>query len=489
MELDVGGSNPPGCTKIMKKKISRPPVELPAGFVDRKEKDLVIRDFLIKQIRETMTKYGFEYLETPSFEYSESLGKFLPDKDRPSEGVFSFEDGKNWLSLRYDLTAPLARYSAKNFEEIPKPFKRYQIGTVWRNEKPGPGRFREFLQFDADFIGTSNLLADSELCVLASEILNKCGLEKEDYKIKISNRKLSIGLLNFLKINREEQKSITLRAIDKLDRVGMNGVKLLLGKGRKDKSGDFTKGALLTEKQISKIIDFLSIKNLEELNNFECDDKDFQSGLNELKEVIENFKLMNFENFKFDATVVRGLEYYTGIIFEVLLTFKVKNEKKETVEFGAVGGGGRYDNLVKRFKNQECPATGISFGLDRLLYALRQKNIFNFKQKKPVLILVLDKKYNDYYFKVLNDLRRNSINSEIYSGSSNFKSQMKYADKKGCRFVIICGEDEIKSNKITIKDLDIGRNLSKKTSSREEWKENKNQKTIEFSELINFFRN
>ena len=180
MELDVGGSNPPGCTKIMKKKISRPPVELPAGFVDRKEKDLVIRDFLIKQIRETMTKYGFEYLETPSFEYSESLGKFLPDKDRPSEGVFSFEDGKNWLSLRYDLTAPLARYSAKNFEEIPKPFKRYQIGTVWRNEKPGPGRFREFLQFDADFIGTNNLLADSELCVLASEILNKCGLEKED---------------------------------------------------------------------------------------------------------------------------------------------------------------------------------------------------------------------------------------------------------------------------------------------------------------------
>ena len=243
----------------MNKKTSKPSVDLPGGFIDRKEKELVIRDFLIKQIKEVMTKYGFEFLETPSFEYTESLGKFLPDKDRPSEGVFSFEDSKKWLSLRYDLTAPLARFTAKNFDNLPRPFKRYQLGTVWRNEKPGPGRFREFLQFDADYVGTSNLLADSELCVLISEILEKCGLANNEFNIKISNRKLSKGLLEELDIKDQNQQSTSLRAIDKLDRVGIDGVKLLLGKGRKDKSGDFTEGAKLEAKQIDKIVKFLNL--------------------------------------------------------------------------------------------------------------------------------------------------------------------------------------------------------------------------------------
>ena len=469
----------------MNKKISKPPVDLPGGFIDRKEKELVIRDFLIKQIKEVMTKYGFEFLETPSFEYTESLGKFLPDKDRPSEGVFSFEDSKKWLSLRYDLTAPLARFTAKNFDNLPRPFKRYQLGTVWRNEKPGPGRFREFLQFDADYVGTSNLLADSELCVLISEILEKCGLANNEFNIKISNRKLSKGLLEELNITDQNQQAISLRAIDKLDRVGIEGVRLLLGKGRKDKSGDFTDGAQLEENQIKKIIEFLNSKDLNQLEQIGCKNKLFEEGINELKQIVKNFDFFKFNNFKIDPTVVRGLEYYTGPIFEAELTFKVKNEKGAEIEFGSIGGGGRYDDLVKRFKNQECPSTGISIGLDRLLYALNQKNIFNFNQKNPVLICVLDEKYMDYYFKILNLLRSNNINSEIYSGSSNFKAQLKYADKRNCKYVIICGEDEVSKELITLKNLVIGSKVSEDIKSREDWTQSKDaQKTFAFSNLL-----
>ena len=485
MEQEVVGATPTSCTKTMNKKISKPPVDLPGGFIDRKEKELVIRDFLIKQIKEVMTKYGFEFLETPSFEYSESLGKFLPDKDRPSEGIFSFEDGKKWLSLRYDLTAPLARFTAKNFDKLSRPFKRYQLGTVWRNEKPGPGRFREFLQFDADYVGTNNLLADSELCVLISEILEKCGLAKNDFKIKISNRKLSKGLLEDLKVKDQNQQSISLRAIDKLDRVGIDGVKLLLGKGRKDKSGDFTEGAQLEKNQINKIIEFLNSKGLKQLEKISCKNILFQEGLNELKQIIQNFKFFEFSNFKIDPAVVRGLEYYTGPIFEAELTFKVKNEKGVDIEFGSIGGGGRYDDLVKRYKNQDCPATGISIGLDRLLYALNQKNIFNFNQKSPVLICVLDEKYMEYYFKILNLLRSNNINSEIYSGSSNFKGQLKYADKKNCKYVIICGDDEVSKQLVTLKNLVIGSKVSENIKSREDWTQSKDvQKTFALSDLL-----
>ena len=296
MEQEVVGATPTSCTKTMNKKTSKPSVDLPGGFIDRKEKELVIRDFLVKQIKEVMTKYGFEFLETPSFEYTESLGKFLPDKDRPSEGVFSFEDGKKWLSLRYDLTAPLARFTAKNFDNLSRPFKRYQLGTVWRNEKPGPGRFREFLQFDADYVGTNNLLSDAELCELISEILEKCGLANNEFNIKISNRKLSKGLLEELNIKDENQQAVSLRAIDKLDRVGIDGVKLLLGKGRKDKSGDFTEGAKLEAKQIDKIVEFLNSKGIDQLEQIGCKNKLFQEGIGELKQIVKNFEFFEFNN-------------------------------------------------------------------------------------------------------------------------------------------------------------------------------------------------
>ena len=475
----------------MNKKTFKPTSELPNGFADRQEEELLIRDLLISNIKKIMSKYGFQYLETPSFEYTDSIGKFLPDKDRPSEGVFSFEDEKKWLSLRYDLTAPLARYAAKNFDSLPRPFKRFQLGTVWRNEKPGPGRFREFLQFDADYIGTSNLFSDAELCFLISEILNSCGLEKSEFIIKISNRKLSKGLLEKLNITDEQKQSITLRAIDKLDRVGVEGVQYLLGKGRKDKSGDFTKGAELEESQIKEIIKFLNIKNLsdknfEKIREIAADNESMNNGIKELELMEKYFLLFNFTNYIFDPTVVRGLEYYTGPIFEANLTFGVKNNKGQEIEFGSVGGGGRYDDLVKRFNNQDCPSTGISVGLDRLIYAILQKNKIKAEKKNPVLICVFDEKYMDFYIKILNVLRSKNISAEIYSGSSNIKSQFKYADKRGCDFVILCGDDEVSKNVVTIKNLNVGKQMSENIKDRSEWKQSlEAQKTVAFDQLLN----
>ncbi len=442
MELGVGGSSPPSCTKKMdKEKKIKPSKELPLGFVDRQEKELLTRDFIISNIKEVMIKYGFQYLETPSFEYTDSIGKFLPDKERPDQGVFSFKDEKNWLSLRYDLTAPLARYVAKNYLEIPKPFKRYQLGTVWRNEKPGPGRFREFIQFDADYVGTKNLQADAELCVLISEILEKCGLTKDDYIVKISSRTFTKELFDELNIQTDEQSAVTLRALDKLDRLGWEEVKKILGKGREDKSGDFTKGADLDDKQI-KVLE----KKI----------KEKKPNTSDILEIMKIFKAYDFTNYQYDPSVIRGLEYYTGPIFEVNLNFEVKNAKGKTIQFGSIGGGGRYDNLVSNFGNLDCPATGISIGIDRLVYALMQKKKFNIKSIKPVVICVFNKENIKDYIEILKKLREAKISSEVYPGEGNLKKQMQYANKIGSPAVILYGEDEIKSGKITLRNLKSG---------------------------------
>jgi len=430
---------------MKKEKKFKPSKELPLGFVDRQEKELLTRDFIISNIKEVMIKYGFQYLETPSFEYTESIGKYLPDKDRPDQGVFSFQDEKNWLSLRYDLTAPLARYVAKNYLEIPKPFKRYQLGTVWRNEKPGPGRFREFLQFDADYVGTKNLQAYAELCILISEILEKCGLSKTDYTVKISSRKFTDELFKELNIQSSEQSLTILRALDKIDRLGWKEVKKLLGKGRKDNSGDVTKGADLDENKIEIL---------------EKRIKDVQPNSDDVLEIIKIFNAYNFDNYKYDPTVIRGLEYYTGPIFEVNLNFEIKNSKDQVIQFGSIGGGGRYDNLVNNFGNLDCPATGISIGIDRLVYALMQKKEFNIKSNKPVIICVFDKEKIRDYINILKKLREKNISSEIYPGEGNLKKQMQYANKTNSPAVILYGDDEIKLGKPILRDLKSGKEIS-----------------------------
>ena len=470
---------------MVKEKKLQP--NLPLGFTDRSGKELAIKDKLIGVIKQNFERFGFSQLETPSFEILENIGKFLPDEDRPMSGVFGFQEVNNdWISLRYDLTAPLARYVSKNSNEISNPFKRYQIGTVWRNEKPGPGRFREFTQIDADIVGSKNNLADAEMCSLISDTLIKCGLEKKDFIINLSNRKLIQGLVNQLKINSAKQKLTVIRAIDKLDRIGMLGVEELLKKGRKDQSGDFTSGADLSDVQASEVINFLKLKDISDIKNI-LTDKLAIEGINEIQKILEGIKYSGCESqINFNPTVVRGLEYYTGAIFEANLTFKVKNLKGKEVEFGSIGGGGRYDNLVSRFNKIDLPATGISIGLDRLIFALTQLEKINYSNKEPIIICILDEKYLPKYYEILKELRDTDINSEIYLGDSSLKSQLKYADKRNSPAVILCGDNEFKENKITIKNLKKGKIESEKLQSREDWKQSENiQATFPKENLIN----
>ena len=430
--------------------------QLPKGFRDNSEDSIDIRNQVINIIRNECEQFGFKNIETPALEYTEALGKFLPDVDRPSGGVFSFQDDDGqWLSMRYDLTAPLARYVAENYQFIPKPFKRYQFGSVWRNEKPGPGRYREFIQFDADAIGISNNYIDAELCVIVARIFKKIGFSENEYKIKYSSRIIWENLFKQIEIE-DKQIPAVLRAVDKLDRVGINGVKDLLLKGREDQSGDFMEGVNLKNDQVNKILDFISNKN----------SKDDQ--LSSFEEYLQNYKDLPFE---FDPTVVRGLEYYTGLVFEVELTTKVVNDKGKEVIFGSVAGGGRYDKLIARFGKEDVPATGISIGIDRLIYAIEQFDKIQ-SNKKPLIIIanLIPEKISNY-LSIAEVVRDEGYACEIFYGSNNLSKQLKYSDKRKASLVIIIGEDEIKNKTISIKNLTVGKELSKNIDSREEWKE------------------
>ena len=476
--------------------------ELASGFIDRKGNELILKDRLIEIIKRNFQLFGFEPLETPGFEISENIGKFLPDEDRPMSGVFGFKDDKDWISLRYDLTAPLARYVGANFNDLSKPFKRYQVGTVWRNEKPGPGRFREFTQVDADVVGTKNILADAEVAILLADTLVKCGLSKSDFIIRVNNRKCLTGILEGLKIKNEKQIINTIRAIDKKDRLGDEGVKSLLGKGRKDESGDFTKGVGLDPKQIKEIINYINtdIEFFREAPDASYDgiSKLYDEGIKELTNFFNNTRVSEFrDQIVYSSSLVRGIEYYTGTIFEAELLFKVKNKKGLDIEFGSVGGGGRYDNLVSRFFKNDAPATGISIGLDRLLVAMQQKENNNVENIGPVVICVFEKNQflaspgKDYditapYYKILSMLRSAGIKSEIYSGDGSIKAQMKYADKRNSPAAILYGENEAKLGIVTIKNLKAGKEASTKIQNREDWRKNENiQETVKLEDLVN----
>ena len=430
--------------------------QLPKGFRDNSEDSIDIRNQVINIIRNECEQFGFKNIETPALEYTEALGKFLPDVDRPSGGVFSFQDDDGqWLSMRYDLTAPLARYVAENYQFISKPFKRYQFGSVWRNEKPGPGRYREFIQFDADAIGISNNYIDAELCVIVARIFKKIGFSENEYKIKYSSRIIWENLFKQIEIE-DKQIPAVLRAVDKLDRVGINGVKDLLLKGREDQSGDFMEGVNLKNDQVNKILDFISNKN----------SKDDQ--LSSFEEYLQNYKDLPFE---FDPTVVRGLEYYTGLVFEVELTTKVVNDKGKEVIFGSVAGGGRYDKLIARFGKEDVPATGISIGIDRLIYAIEQFDKIQSNKKPLIIIANLIPEQISNYLSIAEVVRDEGYACEIFYGSNNLSKQLKYSDKRKASLVIIIGEDEIKNKTISIKNLTVGKELSKNIDSREEWKE------------------
>ena len=459
-------------------KKSRPKARLPRGFRDRTAGEIAAERTLIDTIRGVYESYGFAPLETPAFEYTDALGKFLPDVDRPNEGVFSLkDDDEQWLSLRYDLTAPLARYVAENFQNLPKPFRRYQVGPVWRNEKPGPGRFREFTQFDADTVGSNSPAADAELLMMVRDALEALGLKHDEYTIKVSSRKLLDCALVAVGIAREDhiRRGITLRALDKYDRLGLDGVRALLGKGRLDESGDFTKGAELPQDAIEKLVHLLTIRDRSD-NFFTTfrelfgEEASAQADFRDLA-MIENLFHRREGSYKhgtnlIDPSIIRGLDYYTGPVFEAQLTFPVTNEAGETVVFGSVAGGGRYDDLVARFTGQQVPATGISIGVSRLLTALQSRGLTG--ELKP-LIVVLSMGDAAQSFATARELREAGFRTEAYVGNKKIPDQLKYADKRGAALVVMEGEDERAKGEVTIKDLERGAELSKSVESRAEW--------------------
>ncbi len=459
---------------------------LPRGFADRGADEIAAVESMLAEIKRIYELYGFEAVETPVFEYTEALGKFLPDQDRPNEGVFSLQDDdEQWLSLRYDLTAPLARHFAENFESLAKPYRTYRSGAVFRNEKPGPGRFRQFLQFDADTIGSASPAADAELCMMAADALEQLGIARGDYSIKINNRKILDGVMEAIGLGGAAEagrRLVVLRAIDKLDRLGPEGVRALLGHGRKDESGDFTKGAGLTSEAIEQVLAFTKARRatnaqtLTALAEIVASSPRGEEGVDELRAIDELAKAAGYNDNRLmlDPSVVRGLEYYTGPVFEADLAVTARDEKGQLIRFGSVGGGGRYDGLVGRFRGEDAPATGFSIGVSRLYAALRAIDspiVAAAPHNGPVVVLVMDRDRFADYQSLAARLREAGIKAELYLGASGMKAQMKYADRRKSPCVIIQGSNERACCEVQIKDLIEGAKAADAIASNKEWKE------------------
>ncbi len=466
---------------ISENKNSMPIARQVRGFIDNRADLINRRNKLIGNILEIYKLWGFDELETGAMEFADCLGKFLPDDDRPNEGVFALQDDdEQWLSLRYDLTAPLARFVAQNFDNLPKPFRRSACGPVWRNEKPGPGRYREFWQCDADIVGSALPQADAEVIAMLSKALENAGISQGTYVVNVSNRKLLDGLLTELGIAAEDtgRKLTILRALDKWDKFGEIGVSALLGEGRRDESGDFTKGAHLNTSQIEKTIAFARIWETGGFAAFDAarahifDNEIGVEGHIEIKAVFETLEKLGIDETRavFNTSIVRGLEYYTGTVFEAEFLTPTKDEKGNIVRFGSIGSGGRYDDLVMRFRGERVPATGCSIGISRLLAALELTQNKAEAIDGPVIILAMDKEQMPHYMAMANSLRAANIKSEVYLGSAGMKAQMKYADRKNAPLVIIEGSNEREAGIVLIKDLKLGSKLSNEIENNEEWR-------------------
>jgi histidyl-tRNA synthetase len=545
----------------------RPKAETPKGFRDYFGVDVAERKAMLDAIASVYHRHGFDPLETSAVETVEALGKFLPDVDRPNEGVFGWQDEDgDWLALRYDLTAPLARVAAqyregsatsqwptmpKGYETgVPMPYRRYAMGPVWRNEKPGPGRFRQFYQCDADTVGSASVAADAEICAMLADALEEVGLGGV-YVIKVNNRKVLNGVMEVAGVLDPSdpdrfavERGIVLRAIDKLDRLGESGVRDLLGEGRKDASGDVTTGARLTTNQSNAVMEFLLARKTAEerwlasgtismnfnyffsrslfganasfekiperlkeihANGTESEKNQLLNfatvsalqklvegskvGLEGVQELAEMFDLLVAQGYGpdrivIDPSVVRGLGYYTGPVFEAELTFEILDEKGRKRQFGSVAGGGRYDDLVKRFTGQSVPATGVSIGVDRLLAALRAKGRAGGETAGPVVVTVMDRDRMADYMAMAAELRRAGIRAEVYLGNpKNFGNQLKYADKRASPVAVIQGSSEAEKGTVILKDLVLGARIAA-GASLEEWKQRPAQREIPRAELV-----
>ncbi len=442
-----------GVPKMNKDKKLIP--SLPKGFKDRYGSELELKKNIVSKIENIFLSYGYQPLETPAFEISENIGSFLTDD--PSNlmsDVFSFKDEKESLTLRYDLSAPLSRFIAQNYMNLVFPFKRYAYGDVFRQEKADVTRYRSFSQFDADVIGDVNeAQVDAEICNLIADSFTECGLKNEQFTINVSNKKILQGLLSEIKIQQDKQYQV-LKTIDKLERLGFEGVEQLLKEGRTDGSGAFIKGCQLSDDQVSQIKNIINLKNFSELKSNLKNNLSIE-GINELEELYEVLSYgENSGQVQPNICITRGLSYYSGFVVETNLNFKVKNAKGKEVTGGSCASGGRYNSLISRFKGTDYKGSGMSIGIDRLLYALNQIEELKVKPQKLVLVCILDKKYIKNCYEIINNLRENGINSEIFlDQNKNLKKQLQYADRKNTDFVIIMGENEFKENKILVKKL------------------------------------
>ena len=481
------------------RKQPRPKAETPKGFRDYFGAEVLERQQMLDAIARVYHAHGFDPLETAAVETVEALGKFLPDVDRPNAGVFAWQEeegeGGNWLALRYDMTAPLARVAAQFRNDLPSPYRRYAMGPVWRNEKPGPGRFRQFYQCDADTVGAASVAADAEICGMLADALEAVGIERGDYIVRINNRKVLNGVLEVAGLSgddKEEARGIVLRAIDKLDRLGEDGVRALLGAGRKDESGDFTQGAGLGVAQADVIMGFMAARRdsaaetVARLSELVAASQIGQEGVGELETIADLLAAQGYgsDRIVIDPSVVRGLGYYTGPVYEAELTFEILDEKGRPRQFGSVAGGGRYDDLVKRFTGQEVPATGVSIGVDRLLAALRAKGRLSGENQGPVIVTVMDRGRMADYQRMAAILRAAGIRAEVYLGNpKNFGNQLKYADKRQSPIAIIQGEDEAARGVVQIKDLILGAKLAEE-ATLEEWKSQPAQIEVALDDLV-----
>ncbi|MEL7126280.1 MAG: histidine--tRNA ligase [Pseudomonadota bacterium] len=477
------------------KKTPRPKAQAPKGFRDYFGAEVTERAEMLQKIAGVYHRYGFDALESSAVETVEALGKFLPDVDRPNEGVFAWQEDDDWLALRYDMTAPLARVYAQHRNDLPNPYRRFTMGPVWRNEKPGPGRFRQFYQCDADTVGTASMAADAEICAMLSDCLEEVGIPRGDYVIRINNRKVLNGVMEAAGLAGDDKagaRGIVLRAIDKLDRLGPEGVRALLGPGRKDDSGDFTDGAGLSDDHAEIVMAFMAARaddnaaTVARLMTLVAGSDIGRKGVEELQEMEALLSSQGYgaDRIIIDPSVVRGLGYYTGPVYEAELTFDVQNEKGQTVQFGSVAGGGRYDDLVKRFTGQEVPATGISIGVDRLLAALKATGRIGTDAHGPVVVTVMDRDQMADYQSIVAELRNAGIRAEVYLGNpKNFGNQLKYADKRGSPAAIIVGAEERDTGVVQIKDLILGSRIAQ-TATHEEWAENPSQFEVPRDQMI-----
>ena len=480
------------------KKAPRPKAQTPKGFRDYFGSEVTERAEMLHQIAGVYHRYGFEALESAAVETVEALGKFLPDVVRPNEGVFAWqeadEDGQgDWMALRYDLTAPLARVYAQHRNDLPTPYRRYAMGPVWRNEKPGPGRYRQFYQCDADTVGTASMGADAEICAMLSDTLETVGIPRGDYLVRVNNRKVLNGVLEAMGLGDDQAaRDNVLRTIDKFDKVGEAGVRELLTKGRLDASGAFIDGVGLSEDQAEPVIAFLTskaddaAKTFENLRGAVGSSSVGAEGIAELEQIGDLLAAGGYgaDRIEIDPSVVRGLGYYTGPVFEAELTFEIFDEKGRKRQFGSVSGGGRYDDLVKRFTGQAVPATGVSIGVDRLLAALREKGRIGGAVTGPVVVTVMDRDRMADYQAMVTELRNAGIRAEVYLGNpKNFGNQLKYADKRNSPIAVIEGGDEKANGVIQIKDLILGAKIAE-SATLEEWKERPSQFEVPRGDLV-----